>query len=89
MCLPYYIDNCINDTKAIVGQPQLFHTSEGTGTKMYQYSSEFLKCQLQRTWVGQLVKHPTLDLSSGLDLKTVRSSPTLAPHWARSLLKNE
>ena len=28
-------------------------------------------------WVAQSVKHPTLDLSSGLDLRVVSSSPTL------------
>ena len=27
--------------------------------------------------MAQSVKHPTLDLSSGLDLRVVRSSPTL------------
>jgi len=29
------------------------------------------------TWVAQSVKHPTLDLSSGLDLRVMSSSPTL------------
>lgn len=28
-------------------------------------------------WVARLVKSPTLDLISGLDLRVVRSSPTL------------
>ena len=28
-------------------------------------------------WVAQLVEHPILDLSSGLDLRVVGSSPTL------------
>jgi len=29
------------------------------------------------TWVAQSVKHPTLDLSSGLDLRVVSSSSEL------------
>ena len=29
------------------------------------------------TWVAQLLKHPTLDLSAGLDLGDVSSNPTL------------
>ena len=29
------------------------------------------------TWVAQSVKHPTLDLSSGLDLSVMGSSPSL------------
>lgn len=32
------------------------------------------------TWVAQSVKCPTLDLSSGLDLRVVGSSPLWAPH---------
>ena len=32
------------------------------------------------TWVAQLVKHLTLDLSSDLDLKVVSSSPALGLH---------
>ena len=32
---------------------------------------------LRDTWVAQLVKHPTLDLSSDLDLRVVSSSPFL------------
>ena len=42
-------------------------------------------------WVAQLVKHPTLDLSPGLDLRVMSSSPalgsvlgaTLGPAWAQ------
>ena len=30
-------------------------------------------------WVAQSVKHPTLDLSSGLDLRVMSSSPILSP----------
>lgn len=34
--------------------------------------------KLHRTnWLAQMVKHSTLELSSGLDLKVVNSSPTL------------
>jgi len=29
------------------------------------------------TWVAQLVKHPTLDFSSGHDLRVIRSNPAL------------
>ena len=31
----------------------------------------------QGAWVAQSIKHPTLDLSSSLDLRVVSSSPTL------------
>ena len=33
--------------------------------------------QTRGTWVAHSVKHLTLDLSSGLDLRVVRSSPVL------------
>ena len=33
-----------------------------------------MKC-FEGIWVAQSVKHPTLDLSSGLDLRVVSSSP--------------
>jgi len=36
------------------------------------------KKSLGGAWVAQLVKRPTLDLSSGLDLKVVGSGFTLA-----------
>ena len=32
--------------------------------------------KLQGTWVAQVVKHPTLGLGSGHDLRVVRLSPT-------------
>ena len=34
-----------------------------------------LKLSLQGTWVTQLIKHLTLDFSSGHNLRVVRSSP--------------
>ena len=36
-----------------------------------------LKIKARGTWVAQLVKHPTLSYSSGLDVRVVSSSPTL------------
>ena len=39
---------------------------------------KFLKNEMdQGTWVAQLVEHPTLDLSSGLSLSVMSSSPML------------
>ena len=35
------------------------------------------KTNKSRAWVAQLVKHPTLGLSSDLDLRVVSLSPTL------------
>ena len=39
------------------------------------------------TWVAQMVKHPTLDFSSGHDLRVLRLSSMTALCSARSLLK--
>ena len=36
-----------------------------------------IKKSFEGAWVAQLVKHLTHDFSSGLDLRVVRSSPTL------------
>jgi len=41
----------------------------------------------QGAWVTQLMKRPTLDFSSGHDLRVVRSSPASGSCWAWSLLK--
>ena len=41
---------------------------------------------LRGTWVAQAVKQPTLDFSSGYDLRVVRLSPR-ALHWIWNLLK--
>ena len=46
------------------------------------------KTYLRGTWVAQPVKHPTLDLSLGLDLKVVRVQAwPWALHWVWNLLK--
>lgn len=38
---------------------------------------DFKKWRLLGVWVAQLVKHPTFDLSSGLDLRVMSSSLAL------------
>ena len=44
------------------------------GKERWAHSQELFKNVKSRgTWVAQSVKHPTLDLSSGLDLKVVSS----------------
>jgi len=40
-----------------------------------------VKKELRGTWVAQSVKPPTLDLSSGLDLRVMNSSLAWAPCW--------
>ena len=46
------------------------------------------KNYIQGTWAAQSVKRPTLDFSSGLDLRVVSSSPVCwDPCWAQSLLQ--
>ena len=49
------------------------------GSEAEKKNNTFLlrNCQLWGTWMGQLAKHLTLDLSSGLDLRVMSSSPTL------------
>ena len=37
--------------------------------------------------MDQSVEHPTLDFSSGHDLRVLKSNPDLAPHSAGSLLQ--
>jgi len=39
--------------------------------------------------VAQWVERPTLDVSSGLDLRVVSLSPRWAPRWLWSLLKKQ
>ena len=47
-------------------------------SEIFFYLTNFnLKVKIQGTWVAQSVKHLTLDLSSGLDLRVLSSSPTL------------
>ena len=41
------------------------------------FLKENVKIDTKGTWVAQWVKHLTLDLSSGLDLRVVSSSPML------------
>ena len=57
------------------------------------YAMECINLKRQRfrySWVAQLVKHPTLDLYSGLDLRVVSSSPMLGCMcWVWSLLKKK
>ena len=38
---------------------------------------EIKNCNCWSAWVAQLVKHPTLDFTSGLDLRVMGSSPVL------------
>lgn len=47
------------------------------------------KTIIRGAWLAQWVKRLTLDLSSGLDLTVMGSSPHWAPHWAWSLVKNK
>ena len=42
--------------------------------KIFIYLDFFKSFLSQATWVAQSVKHPTLDLSSGLDLRVMNSS---------------
>ena len=52
-----------------------------------KYSGYYLRT-VTGTWGAQPIKCPTLDLSSGLDLRAVSSSPALgSPCWVWSLLK--
>ena len=48
------------------------------GDERYLSLSMLLKVSLRGGLVAQLVKHLTLDLSSGLDLSVVSSSPALS-----------
>lgn len=47
------------------------------------------KVNFQGTRVAQSVKHPTHDLSSGLNIKVVSSSPTLGMKYTLKKKKNE
>ena len=49
----------------------------------------YLKCISWDTLVAQSVKHPTLDLSSGLDLRIMGSSPTLGSTLGMELTENK
>ena len=42
-----------------------------------KYTSQLEILDVRGAWVAQSIKHLTLDLSSGLDLRVVSSSPTL------------
>ena len=54
----------------------------------------FLRIKKRGTWVAQSVKHPTLDFSSGLDLRLVSSStvsgstPRLSSRWSILIIFN-
>ena len=55
----------------------LFFPPEGADERYFSLSM-LLKVSLRGGLVAQLVKHLTLDLSSGLDLSVVSSSPALS-----------
>ena len=47
------------------------------GEPVYLLYKVEVKSQCRGTWGPESVKHPTLDLCSGLDLRVVSSSPAL------------
>ena len=50
---------------------------ELAGLRMASNSTSIQKVLWRGTWMAQLVEHPTLDLSSVVDLRVMSSSPAL------------